>query len=60
MPTPKDLPKELKGLWKAQYESRERIILKKSTPKTRTMWRKLRYTRKMEIIDDFQSRGNFD
>ena len=60
MPTPKDLPKELRGLWKTQYEPRERIILKKSTPKTRTMWRKLRYTRKMEIIDDFQSRGNFD
>jgi len=59
MPTPKDLPKELRGLWKLQYEPREKKIFKKVSASTKKMWIDLSYARKMEIIDNFQSAGRF-
>lgn len=60
MTTPKDLPRGLRGLWKVQYEPREKAMLERVSPETRRKWNKLRYARKMEIIDNFQMRGEFD
>jgi len=57
MPIPKDLPRELRGLWKIQYEPLEKKMLKKVSLQTRKKWVQLRYVRKMEIIDNFKSEG---
>jgi len=59
MTTPKDLPKELRKLWKLQYEPREKILIKNMKPKTKKMYSKLSYVRKLMLIDDLQSKSRF-
>ena len=59
MPIPKDLPRELRGLLKHQYEPREKVMLKRVSPSTKKMWKELRYARKMEVIDNLQSQDGF-
>ena len=57
MPTPKDLPKELRGIWDVQYEKREKKLLQVISPKARPLYRKKPYWKKMELIDDAVSGG---
>ncbi len=60
MVIPKDLPKEIRGLWKVQYEPREKALLKILSPKVRSKYRKLSYSKKIRVIDNIQSTGGFN
>jgi len=59
MPTPKDLPKGMRGLWRVQYEPREKKLLKMIEKEQVPIYKKLKWSRKITIIDNAEQRGSF-
>ena len=62
MSYPKDIPKELKGLWKVQYSQRDTFlkgIMHSNIPFIND-YKKRPYTTKMGIIDNLQRKGFFN
>ena len=60
MTFPKDLPRELRGLWRVQYEPREKVFLKNLNPSAKSKYKKLNYIKKIKLIDRLQADGFFD
>jgi len=54
------IPRELKGLWNAQYAPREKYLLSMVTPEAVRKWNGKSLTQKITIIDNLQARGIFD
>jgi len=54
------IPIELIGLWNFQYAPRERLIRNAlHHPEDLERWDNLKYTKKMQIIDNMQKKGQF-
>jgi len=56
---PKDLPKELSGLWKMQYVPREIAIEKRLGRKAMAKYFKMTYVQKIRLLDELQRQGYF-
>jgi len=60
MSYPKDLPREMKNLWRLQYEPREKKLKRIIEPDKLKMYNKLSWSNKINVIDDLQEKGIFD